>query len=75
MLASCEVNDHGLEKPQIFDVLIAELICQMFMPASINGSVGIGDFVAFQQGKQLEGCCGLLLIQLIRCGRGIESIA
>ena len=47
-------------------MLVAELICQMFMPASINGSVGIGDFVAFQQSKQLECCCGLFLIHLSR---------
>jgi hypothetical protein len=55
---------------QLFNVLVCQVIGEVFKPIAVSRAICLSFQITLQQRYELQGCCGLLLIQLNRCGRG-----
>ncbi len=51
---------------QLLNVLVCQVIRQVFKPVAVNRAIGLSFHVTLQQRHQLERRCGLLLIHLSR---------
>ena len=51
---------------QLFNVLICQVVCEVFQPIPIKRAVGLTFQITFQQRDELKRCGCLLLIHLSR---------